>query len=186
MTERRFSIFRRITILVFSLITVLGLLFIIITYLATMHYHLASTQLLNKDVAAHIAKFTSPFNDNGINKQKADSVFKDAMVISPSAEVYFLDTNGKVIAFHAPPNNVQLWQVSLENVKKYIAAQGKEYIKAPDPRDPLHPKIFSAAEVSGKKGKLGYIYVILGSKQYGNIMNQLFSSHISKLVVIAF
>ncbi|MDQ3681661.1 MAG: hypothetical protein M3352_01145, partial [Bacteroidota bacterium] len=91
--------FRRITFLVFSLITVLGLLFILITYLATTHYHQASTQLLNREVAAHIAKFTSPFENDGINKQKADSVFHNAMVISPSAEVYFLDTTGKVMAY---------------------------------------------------------------------------------------
>jgi uncharacterized membrane protein len=91
--------FKRISILVFSLITVLGLLFILLTYLATTHYHQASTQLLNREVAAHIAKFTSPFESDGINKRKADSVFHDAMVISPSAEVYFLDTTGKVIAY---------------------------------------------------------------------------------------
>ncbi len=65
MKEKKFSIFRRITILVFALITILGVLFMVLTYYATTHFHLASTQLLNKDVAAHIAKFASPFDGTG-------------------------------------------------------------------------------------------------------------------------
>jgi len=186
MKEKRFNIFRRVTILVFSLITVLGLLFILITYLATTHYHQASTQLLNREVAAHIAKFTSPFENDGINKPKADSVFHDAMVISPSAEVYFLDTTGKVIAYHAEEEEIKLRNVRLANIKKYIESQGQIYIKAPDPKDPSDPKIFSAAEVFGKQKKLGYIYVILGSNRYESIMDLLFSSHISNLTIRSF
>jgi hypothetical protein len=84
------GIFKRISVLVFLIITVLSLLFIIITYFASTYFYKASTQLLNKDVAQHIAKFTSPFENNGINKKKADSVFHDAMVLNPSSEVYFL------------------------------------------------------------------------------------------------
>ncbi|HZH01321.1 MAG TPA: hypothetical protein VEY32_09580, partial [Flavisolibacter sp.] len=116
MKEKNFSIFRRIIILVFSLITILGILFIVITYFATTNYHQASTQLLNKDVAAHIAKFTSPFENGTVNKKKADSVFYNAMVLSPSSEVYFLDTAGKVVAYHASEKEIKLWKVPLTNI----------------------------------------------------------------------
>lgn len=186
MKKVQFNIFRRITILVFSLITVLGILFIAITYFATTHYHQASIQLLNKDVAAHIAKFTSPFENDTINKQKADSVFYGAMVLSPSAEVYFLDTAGNVIAFHASEKEIKLWKIPLRNINNYIASEGKAYIKAPDPRDPSYQKIFSAAAVYGKTKKLGYIYVILESKTSENIISTLFGNHISSLAVTAF
>jgi len=108
------------------------------------------------------------------------------MVISPSAEVYFLDTAGKVIAYHANEEEIKLKNISLDNIKKYIAGQGQEYIKAPDPRDPSDPKIFSAAEVFGKQRKLGYIYVILGSKQYESVMDLLLSSHTSNLAIRSF
>ncbi len=101
MKTKKITIFRRIGILFFTLITVLCLLFMAISYFLTTNFHQASTQLLNKEVAAHIAKFTSPFEKNGINKSKADSVFKNTMVLSPGAEIYFLDTAGKVMAFYA-------------------------------------------------------------------------------------
>jgi len=186
MKTKGLNIFRRISILVFALITIMGVLFMVLTYFATTHYHLASTQLLNKDVAAHIAKFASPYDGTEINKRRADSVFKNVMVISPSAEVYFLDTTGKVLDFYGSKKEVKLWQVSLKNIDEYIASKGQEYIKAPDPRDPSYPKIFSAAAVTDKTKKLGYIYVILGSNEYRAVGDMLFGSHISSLAIKAF
>lgn len=186
MKTRQFNIFRKIAILIFALITTLCLLFIFITYFATTHFYQASTQLLNKDVAAHIAKFSSPFERDGINKRKADSVFQNAMVLSPSAEVYFLDTTGKVIAFHASKSDIRLWNLPTDHIKNYLASKGQAYIKGPDPRDPDNPKIFSASEVLYHSKKIGYIYVILGSNEYRNVSQMLFSSHVSNLAIEAF
>ena len=179
-------IFRRIGLLVLSLITLLSLLFIIITYLSATYFFNASTELLNKDVAAHIARFTSPFEDTNINRQKADSVFYNAMVVSPSIEVYFLDTTGKVIYFESPDSAIKLWQIPLGNIDKLIASKGEIYTTSPDPKDPQQNKIFSAAEVIHHEKKMGYIYVILGSKAYNNISELLFKSHAGTLALKAF
>lgn len=184
--KTKFNIFRRISILVFALITILGVLFIALTYFATTHYHLASTQLLNKDVAAHIAKFASPYNNSGINKRRADSVFKNAMIISPSVEVYFLDTAGTVLDFYGPKKDIRLWKISLQNIDKYIASKGEKFITAPDPRDPSQNKIFSAAAVENEGKKLGYIYVIIGSNEYRDVSDMLWGSHINSLAIKAF
>lgn len=155
-----------------------------LTYLSTTNFHDASTQLLNKDVATHIAQFASPFENNGINKKKADSVFYNAMVISPSAEVYFLDTTGKVIAYHAKESDIRQWVLPLINIKKLIASAGKDYIKGPDPRDPENPKIFSASAVIHKSKNLGYIYVILGSNK--DVSDMLYSAYFSSLLIKVF
>ena len=184
MKRKKLSIFSHISLLVFTLITIICLLFMGITYLSTSNFHEASMQLLNKDVAAHIAKFTSPFKNGGIDKKKADSVFYDAMVLSPSAEVYFLDTSGKVIAYHADIKDIKQWILPLDNIKKLIASQGREYIKGCDPRDPENPKIFSASEVLDSSKKLGYIYVILGSNT--GVVRMLYSSYFSGLIIKVF
>jgi len=160
-------------------------LFAGLTYFSISDFHEASTQLLNKDVASHIATFTSPFTNEGIDKKKADSVFYDAMVLSPSAEVYFLDTAGKVIAFHAEQKEIKQWMIPLSNIQKLILSQGKEYIKNPDPKDPGSNKIFSAAEVWNQSKKLGYIYVILGSNK--SMSQILFKNYFGSLLIkIAF
>ena len=186
MKPKRFTIFRKLTSVMFVFLAVLGILFITITYFATTYYHQASTQLLNKDVAAHISKYTSPFTDNGINKEKADSVFQNAMVLSPAAEVYFLDTSGEVIYFHASEKDILEWHVDPESLKKYISEKGERYIIAADPRDPGHNKIFSAAIVKNSKGQVGYIYVILDSKKSEGIMSVLLESHIVSLTIKSF
>lgn len=184
MKKRRLGIFRRISILVFAIITGLCILFISITYLSTTNFHQASTQLLNKDVAGHIAQFTSPFEHDSINTKKADSVFYNAMVLSPSAEVYFLDTAGKIIAYHAKKTEIKQWLLPLENINKLITSKGAAYIKGTDPKDPNNDKIFSAAAVKGKSKDLGYIYVILGSNK--SISNMLFSSYIGNFLIRVF
>ena len=177
------ALFRRIYIAIFLLIALLGVVFTAITYIATTNFYETSTQLLNRDVAAHIAKFTSPYGSQGFDQKKADSVFYEAMVISPSAEVYFLDTAGNVIYFHGHPEEIKSRQVPLEHILRYLQSNGKQHINGPDPRDPAHPKIFSAAAVQGDAGPLGYIYVVLGSSQYRSVTQMLYNSAITPAVL---
>jgi hypothetical protein len=178
-----FVLFRRIYIVIFLLIALLVVIFTGITYMATTNFYETSTQLLNKDVAAHIAKFTSPYGREGFDRQKADSVFYEAMVISPSAEVYFLDTSGQVIYFHGQPAEIQSHRIPLEHILRYLASDGTQHISGPDPRDPAHPKIFSAAAVDVDSGRLGYIYVVLGSAQYRSVTQMLFNSQVTPTVL---
>ncbi|MES1225254.1 MAG: HAMP domain-containing sensor histidine kinase [Bacteroidota bacterium] len=180
------SIFTSIAILVFALIFTLGILFIIVTYLSATNFYQDTTQRLNKDVAAHIAKFTSPFGKNGLDKKIADSVFYDAMVLSPNIEVYFLDTVGNVIYFQAPDSAIKLRRLPLENIKNHILSQGMDYIKGPDPKNPGKEQIFSAAEVNNGLGKMGYIYVVLGSNEYRKVSESLFENHVVLLSLKVF
>jgi len=184
----RFPRFRRTYGVIFLLIVVLGMLFTGITYLAITNFFEASTQLLNKDVAGHIARFTSPYGREGFDRRKADSVFYDAMVISPSAEVYFLDTTGRVMYFNGKRGEIKEWLVELGPIRRYLAAGGRKHVVDVDPRDPERWKIFSAADVWSEAGamgprRLGYIYVILGSHQYRSVSQMLFNSRITPMVL---
>ena len=200
MRTKRFPLFRRAYGVIFLLVVVLGMLFTGITYWAITNFFEASTQLLNKDVAGHIARFTSPYGREGFDRRKADSVFYDAMVISPSAEVYFLDTMGRVMYFNGKRGEIKDWQVPLAPVLRYLKAEGKKHIVDLDPRDPERWKIFSAAEVwseaegvaggggfaragTGGARRLGYIYVILGSHQYRSVSQMLFNSRVMPMVL---
>lgn len=182
----RFRSLRHIVIIVFLLIIGTAAVFVVTTYYSAEKYHLASTQLLNRDVAAHIAKFTSPFEKNGINKKVADSVFHHAMVLSPSIEVYFLDTRGNVMSYYGKDGEIKSSHVELQPVLKYLSANGRLFIKGEDPRDSGTEKIFSAAEVNLNGSLLGYIYVILDSKEFRHASAELYNEHISKLLLNAF
>lgn len=60
-----------------------------------------------------------------------------------------------------------------------ITSGGSIYIKGLYPKDPENPKIFSGAMVLPGKGMAGYIYVILGNKEYRNVTQMIFSSQIT-------
>lgn len=186
MKHKTSGIFRRISILVFFIITILSAFFIIITYLASTYFYKSSTQLLNKDVASHIAKFTSPFETNNIDKKKADSVFYNAMVVNPSIEVYFLDTGGEVMYYQSPDTAIQLKKIPLNEINEFISSGGQKYITGLDPKHAGVKKIFSAAQVYKHHKLLGYIYVILGSSEYGNATSMLFGSQAWRLALEAF
>ncbi len=64
------------------------------------------------------------------------------MVLSPGAEVYFLDTAGKEIAFHAPENEIVLRTVLLPPIKKYIQTKGEKYINGTDQKTRAIKKFF--------------------------------------------
>jgi signal transduction histidine kinase len=185
MKTRSTGIFRRIGVLIFAIVSALSILFIVVTYMATTDYYQSSTQILNKEVAAHIAKFSSPYGPGGIDKRKADSVFYNAMIISPNVEVYFLDTTGKVLYYHAADSLIKVRQVPLENVRQYLKTPTTQ-ITDVDPKDPDHPKIFSAAEVWNGKQMIGYIYVILVSKEYRNVADVVFRSKAGGLAIKVF
>jgi signal transduction histidine kinase len=184
MNRSPFSLFRQIYLVVFFLTALLCVAFTGVTYLATTNFYEASTQLLNKDVASHIARFTSPYGREGFDRNKADSVFYDAMVISPSAEVYFLDTTGRVIYYHGAPGEIKSPVIPLTDIHRYMECGGTKHISGPDPRDPDHRKIFSAAAVEGASGRMGYIYVVLGNQQYRTVTQMLYSSQVTPTVLL--
>ena len=184
MNKSPFALFRQIYLVVFLLTALLCIVFTGVTYMATTNFYEASTQLLNKDVASHIARFISPYGRAGFDRHKADSVFYDAMVISPSAEVYFLDTSGRVIYFHGAPAEIKRPVIPLTDIHRYLESRGTRHISGPDPRDPAHRKIFSAAAVEGESGRLGYIYVVLGNQQYRSVTQMLYSSQVTPTVLV--
>lgn len=186
MKPRRLTIFGRIIVLVFILVSALGLLFSAITYVSATRFYEASTQQRNKDVAGHIAKFTSPFKGGRFNRRIADSIFHDAMVLSPSSEIYFLDNSGAVVGYHSDDSEaIRQAILPLQKIETYLADSGHSYLRGPDPRDPARPKIFSAAEVRSDGKKLGYIYVILDSRGSREAAAMLIRSHVGQLVVTA-
>ncbi|OKS88066.1 HAMP domain-containing sensor histidine kinase [Mucilaginibacter polytrichastri] len=171
------GIFSRIGIFVFLVIAALGVLFVYVTYTATSDYYQGSTQLLNKDIAGHIAKLSAPFSKEGIDHKKADSVFNSTMIISPNTEVYFLDTMGNVKYYYAPDSLVKQRKVPIDKIETYLSDH-LHLIKNTDPRDPGTPKIFSAAPVIFADQKIGYIYVILAGKEYRNVAEFVFKSEV--------
>ena len=164
------SLFTKLALTFLLILTLLAAVYSYLTAYSANRYFEATYQRLNQDVAAHIAKFARPFINQQVNRRGADEIFFNAMVTNPSAEVYLLDSTGRILLYHALASKIKRQRVSLEPVRQFIQTHGQAFIRGDDPRNETEQKIFSAAEVIREGRQQGYVYVILGSEEYGSAM----------------
>ena len=171
------------SVFIFILIA-LGSIFIFTTVKTVVAYNDEAIQRLHAGVAKQIASDTRPFIDGAVNKPVVEKLFHNTMILNPGAEIYLLDSTGKILSYSAPDSVVKRTSVSLQPIKEFIAARGPIFIKGDNPRHANAKKIFSAAAVQNDHELKGYIYVVLGGDQYQSITAVLFNSYIAKIALL--
>ena len=155
----------RLAILLSVLMILLVAGYSLLTGFIAIRYFKASHQRLNREVATHIAKFSEPFvGMNKANHKATERIFFNAMVTNPSAEVYLLDTTGRIMVYEAPPEKIKRFQVDLGPIRQFVQTQGLAFIQGDDPRQSTGQQVFSAAQVWDKGQLQGYVYVVLLGK----------------------
>ncbi len=165
----RLGLYGKLALTFLLVLTLLAMVYGYLTATLANRYFQATYQQLNRDVATHIIKFMTPFGREGVNRAGADKVFFHAMVTNPSAEVYLLDSTGRIELYHAPDEQIKRKRVDLAPVHQYIRSHGTLFIKGDNPKNEHEQTIFSAASVIKNGRLLGYVYVILTSTDYGSI-----------------
>jgi hypothetical protein len=101
------TLYKKLAALLFLLLTAVGACLIwLYVYTAEM-YNQEVSQRLNATLAQHIVSDNLPIRDGQVNQSALDGIFHMLMVINPSIEVYLLDTDGKILAYSAPPEKNQ-------------------------------------------------------------------------------
>ncbi|MEK6479499.1 HAMP domain-containing sensor histidine kinase [Catalinimonas sp. 4WD22] len=177
----RQSLFWRIAIALFILFLLLGFSFILITSFASKRYYEETAQRLNAHVAQEMLLEVNPFVDGEVNDEALGTIMHSMMAVNPSIEVYLLDPQGEILSYVVLDKKVKLKTVNIAPVHDFLATQGKTYTLGDDPRNPGRSTIFSAAEVREKEKLLGYVYMVLASEEYDNVMASLWQSHILRI-----
>lgn len=177
------SLFWKISAVFLLILLIISAVYIYISVITAEMYFQETRQKLDLNVASHIASDNNFFVGDSINYSVLRNVFHNVMVINPSIEVYLLDTAGNILAYYAPQQTVTLKTVPLEPVEKFISSNSESFLIGTDPKNPGKEKAFSAAEVRENGRFRGYIYVILGGKEYDNASQLLFGSYILRLGV---
>ena len=184
------SLFWKISAVFLLILLIISAVYIYISVITAEMYFQETRQKLDLKVASHIASDNDFFSGDSININVLKNVFHNVMVINPSIEVYLLDTTGIILAYYAPQQTIELKVVPLEPVKKFISEKSETFLMGIDPKNPEKQKAFSAAAVIENGKFRGYIYVILGGKEYDNASQVLFGSYILRLgvrsMIIAF
>jgi two-component system OmpR family sensor kinase len=180
----------KLSVALLALLSLLGVLYVSLTLYTTRTYVNEVNQNLNRALASDLAKHLINQNllrPNPESQRLTEAEIKQSMVLNPDIEIYILDSNGKIMAYSAAPGAVQLQQVSLEPIQRFLAALGPLPILGDDPRHPNRQKIFSASRIppdgTGKiKDRLkGYIYIILGGEKYDTVAASPNRSYIWRL-----
>ncbi len=175
------SLFWKISLTFLLILLVMSSVYIYISVTTAQMYFQETRQKLNNNIAEHIASDNPIYMDDTVNTSALKQVFHNVMVINPSIEVYLLNTEGKILAYYAPNHTVKLKKVTLGPINKFIASNDNRFLLGVDPKNPDKQKAFSAAKVYYHNEFKGYIYVILGGKEYDNASQLLFGSYILRL-----
>lgn len=149
-------------------------------------YNEEITQKINASIAMYITD-AYKLIDKDDEKPNLDVIKKlssQAMIITPIAEVYLLDSTGRIIGHALPETSIQQRTIPLGAIKTFINGDAEFPLHGIDPRDPTQTKIFSAAQVLNNGTPQGYLYVVLGSKIHQEMSKDIKSSHSRSMAVM--
>ena len=176
---RRLS--NKLIVTLFGLLLLLSTAFICFAVWSTPMFLQELNQKLNLGLAQNIVQEKHLLVDHHVNQEALQSVFMGLMVVNPLIEVYLVDTDGKLLAYSAPPGVVKRDHIKLAPIQQFLAADRHFPILGNDPRDAQRDKVFSAAEIRDNGKLQGYLYVVLGGQAYDSVLDMLQSSYMLRL-----
>ncbi|MBT3134962.1 HAMP domain-containing histidine kinase [Alteromonas sp. ALT199] len=138
----------------------------------TVTRHQAEQQL-HLELAEHLVQDNPLLKDGVFDYEGLGNLFHTLMILGPSFEFYYLDTEGNILTYSAEPGKVKASKVPLEPVHTFLEKSQALPILGKDPRNPAKNKIFSASPVYKDSNLQGYLYVIIGGERYDSIVDKL-------------
>ena len=138
---------------------------------STGEYVAEVTQKRNHDLATSIAQeMKIDSATNRIPEAQLEELFHAAMIINPSIKLYIVGHEGEIMTASALPGEVKMDTIDVRNIEVFIHDSAPLPIYNDDPREPTHPKIFSAAPLANSDGSLHcYLYITLNNDSlYGD------------------
>ncbi len=181
MKKIKSSLFWRISASFLFILILLGLGYVSITAYFSRKFYQETTQRVNANVAEHMLHEVSPFIGTEVNEEALGIIMHSMMAVNPSLEVYLLNEKGDILSFVVLDKKVRLKNVNTQPIKDFIETKGQSYVLGDDPRNPGEQTIFSATKVVEDGEFKGYVYMVLASEKYENIVGTLSSSYFMKV-----
>jgi signal transduction histidine kinase len=177
------SLFAKLSLALFLVVTLLGSGFFLIERYSTQNYYEEITQRLNSSIAMYVTGERQLMEDFVVNREALSLLAQQAMVINPTVEVFLLDTEGNILAHAFPPESIVQNRVDLSPVKALIGGNVEMPLRGTDPRNLDREKIFSAFPVMHNDVLQGYLYAVLGGAKYDELANAIRHSYVQRLSV---
>ncbi len=172
----KWSLYRKLALSLAGIFVLTASLFLWWTQTLSKYSQAQAEQKLHLGLAEHLVQ-DNPLLKEGVYDYKAlENLFHTLMVLGPSFEFYFADPSGKLLTYSAKPGEVELSSIDLVPLVQLIEDQTHLPVYGDDPRNLGNKKIFSVAPVYNGETLQGYLYVIIGSSIYDNILDSIESS----------
>lgn len=179
------TLYGRLTAFLLVQFAVIGSSYVLLTVYTTRRHIQEVNQQLNRGLAEHLVSAKILMEDGHVNEEVLEDVFHMLMVVNPNIELYLLDSEGRVLAFSAPPGAVERARVSLEPIRRFLSGSAVLPILGDDPRGLTRRKIFSVASLPPGSGTGsspgGFLYIVLASEEYDSAADMLRQSYILRL-----
>jgi len=174
------TLFAKLSTALLIIVALMGSVFFVVDRINTRLYYEELTQRLNSPIAMYVTGQRDLITDGAPDLDSLRDLASHAMVINPTAEIYLLDTTGKILGHGLPPETVMLDKVDLEPLKELIRGSAPMPIRGDDPRSGSARKVFSAFEVRTEGRLEGYLYVVLGGQTYETLSRDIGNSYVGK------
>lgn len=175
------TLFAKLSTALLIIVALMGSVFFVVDRIITRLYYEELTQRLNAPIAMYVTGQRELIHDGVPDLESLRELASHAMVINPTAEIYLLDVDGKILGHGLPPETVMRDKVDLAPLKKLIEGSAPMPIRGDDPRSGSNRKVFSAFEVGTKGDPDGYLYVVLGGKTYDLLSEDIGNSYVGKV-----
>ncbi len=175
------TLFAKLSAALLVIVILMGVVFFVAERINTQVYYEELTQRLNAPIAMYVTGQRDLMPGGVPDLDSLRELASHAMVINPTAEIYLLDTEGKILGHGLPPDTVLLDRVDLDPLKALIDESTTMPIRGDDPRSGSTRKVFSAFEVRSDDRLQGYLYVILGGQTYEALSRDIGSSYVGKM-----
>lgn len=176
-------LFWQVSAIFLSVLIVFAAIALYISVQAARNYSEEVNQKLNRELASNMLDVITPMVKDSINEEALADIMHSMMVINPTVEVYLLDKEGTILSYVVPEKDVKLKKVSLQPIQKFLNDHNESVIFGNDPRNPGESKIFSAARITENGQLLGYLYIVLASREYVSASHLVIGSYILGLSI---
>lgn len=167
----------RLTLATALLLTVLTAALLALLSQTSEQYAAELRQRLDAGIAMYVVRELPLIQGGRVNETALSELARRAMTVNPSAEVYLLDAQGRVLSAGAPPQPLLRPTVNLAPIRAFLQSPEPRPLFGDDPASRTRQRVFSVEPI--KKGGVveGYLYVVLGGRPERSIAERLWGSY---------
>lgn len=142
-------------------------------------------QRLDSGISMYVVRELALIEGGHVNETALRVLANRAMTVNPSAEVYLLDREGRVLSTVVQHDRVVRQHVRLGPIEEFLHAPDRRPIYGDDPSSLERLRVFSVAPIRDQGRLDGYLYVVLGGEPERSIAQRVRGSYALRAAALA-